>query len=457
MSNIKLHKIYRFFCKLIWLCLAVLLFQTAPGVQPLANAKDITYININNPFLRKTPIAVTQFMVTRGNSLEIEDARAAQQILEDALAFTGYLKPMNPMAFLADPAKTGVSLPEINFRDWTGIGAELLVTGKIEEDILGNVSIALRLFDTFKSSLVVGNIYTGKRYQIREIIHKFCSDISLVLTGQRGVFSSKIAFVSTVNGNKEIFTCDFDGHNVKRFTSHKSISLSPAWSSDGKWLAYVSFAKGGTKIFIEQFEGKLGTIINYKGTNSSPAWVPGKLNLAASMTFSNDPEIYLLTRQGEIIKRITESWGIDVSPSFSPDGKKIAFASRRHGSPQIYIKDLKSGAVRRLTFKGNHNTSPSWSPDGKRIAYVGIEDNQINIFVINIDSGMPVQLTVNAGDNEDPCWSPDGSMLVFSSTRNGGISRLFVMNASGTDQRQLLRMKGRQTQPDWSSSLNMEN
>jgi TolB protein len=146
-----------------------------------------------------------------------------------------------------------------------------------------------------------------------------------------------------------------------------------------------------------------------------------------------------------------------VSPSFSPDGKKIVFASRRHGSPQIYVKDLTSRAVRRLTFKGNHNTSPSWSPDGKRIAYVGIEDNQINIFVISIDSGMPVQLTVNAGDNEDPCWSPDGSMLVFSSTRNGGISRLFVMNASGTDQRQLLKMKGRQTQPDWSMPLNIEN
>ncbi len=462
MLVIKRHKIYGFFCNLTWLWITLLMLQSVPVVPAIA--KDIIYIN---PFQRKTPVAVTQFMVAQGNSLENEDEKLARQILTDALAFTGYLNPMNPVAFLADPSKTGVSLPEINFRDWTGIGAELLITGKIEEDRFGNVSMALRLMDPFKSSLVVGNIYSGKRYQIREIIHKFCSDISLALTGKRGVFTSKIAFVSTVNGNKEIFTCDFDGHGVKQFTAHKSISLSPAWSSDGKWLAYVSFAKGGTKIFVRQVDGKLGNVIGYKGTNSSPAWMPGKLNLAASMSFSNDPEIYLLTRQGEIIKRITESWGIDVSPSFSPDGKKIVFASRRHGSPQIYIKDLKSGAVRRLTFKGKHNTSPSWSPDGKRIAYVGIEDNQINIFVINvgtdmigpdiINSGMPVQLTVNAGDNEDPCWSPDGSMLIFSSTRNGGIPRLFVMNASGTDQRQLLKMKGRQTQPDWSLPLNIEN
>ena len=452
-SNQKYVNLYR----LVQIFIVLFLCQFVPGLLTSLSASEYGYINISNPFLKKTPIAVTDFKLTRSSAMEKKDAAIAKQILKDALDFTGYLKTMNPMAFLGDPAKTGVSLPEINFRDWTGIGAELLITGKITEDSLGNVSLELRLFDTFQSKLLVGNIYSASRSQIRKMIHKFCSDVSFALTGSHGVFNSKIAYVSTVKGKKEIFTCDFDGYNIKQFTSHKSISLSPSWSSDGQWLAYVSYAKGGTKIFVENFNSKVGSIINYKGTNSSPDWMPGSLKLAASMTFSNDPEIYLLTREGEIIKRITKSLGIDVSPDFSPDGKKIAFTSRRHGSPQIYIQDIQSEQVSRLTFKGFNNTSPAWSPDGKKIAYVGIEENQINIYVINVDSGMPVQLTMNAGDNEDPCWSPGGSMLAFSSTREGGVQRIFVMNASGTDQRQLFKSEGRQTQPDWSLSLNTNN
>jgi len=445
------------FFKQIWIVGIFLFFFGLLNGLPTACAKEISYINISNPFLKKTPIAVTDFQLTRLNSNEIKDSKFAQQLLKDALDFTGYLKTMNPVAFLSNPAQTGISLPEINFKDWTGIGAEMLITGKITEDLFGQISMELRLFDTFKTKLLVGNIYSGDRSQIRHIIHKFCGDVSFALTGKYGVFNSRIAFVSKTAGKKEIFTSDFDGHNIKQFTNYKSICLAPSWSSDGKWLAYVSYARGGTKIFIQQFKGKMGTIVNAKGTSSSPDWMPGSSKLAAAMTFSNDPEIYLLTREGEIIKRITNSMGIDVSPEFSPDGKKIVFTSRRHGSPQIYIKDLKSGQVRRMTFKGFNNTSPAWSPDGKKIAYVGIEGNQINIKIMEIDTGRSVQLTRDSGDNEDPSWSPDGSMLVFSSTRQGGVQRIFVMNASGTDQRRLFKLNGRQTQPDWSLSLNAEN
>ncbi|CCK79516.1 Tol-Pal system beta propeller repeat protein TolB [Desulfobacula toluolica] len=412
-------------------------------------AQEYDYINISNPFLKKTPVAVTGFKAFNGHEVEVTDGEKARRILTQALDFTGYLKTMNPVAFLSNPAESGIQLGQINFRDWTGIGAELLVTGGIIETN-GKVKLKLRLFDTFNTKLLVGKVYSGSRSQIRKMIHLFCSEISYSLTGKWGVFNSKIAFVSTVNGKKEIFTCDFDGQNVKQMTFHKSICLSPSWSFDGKWLAYVSYAKGKPDIFIKNFNENKGAIVNYKGMNISPDWMPGQLKLSAALSFSGDQEIYLLTLTGEIIKRITKSWGIDVSPKFSPDGQKIVFTSKRAGTPQIYIKDIESGEVRRLTFKGLNNTSPAWSPDGKKIAYVNIKDNHINIFILDIDTGMPVQLTMNTGDNEDPAWSPDGSMITFTSTRENGVPRIFVMNASGSDQRRLLSLSGKQTQPDWS-------
>lgn len=419
-------------------------------------AKEYDYINISNPFIKKTPVAVTEFKVFNGHTAEVTAGKKAKLILSEALDFTGYLKTMNPVAYLSNPAESGIQLGQINFRDWTGIGAELLVTGGIIES-QGKVTLKLRLFDTFKTKLLVGKVYTGPRSQVRKMIHLFCSEISYKLTGKWGVFNSKIAFISTVKGKKEIFSCDFDGQNIKQVTSHKSISLSPSWSFDGKWLAYVSYARGKPQIFIKNLKEKRGSIVNFKGMNISPDWMPGQLKLVAALSFSGDQEIYLLTIKGEIIKRITNSRGIDVSPRFSPDGKRIVFTSKRTGTPQLFLKDIKSGSTKRLTFKGFNNTSPAWSPDGKKIAYVGIKDNNIDIFILNIDSGMPVQVTMNSGDNEDPSWSPDGSMLTFTSTREGGISRIFVMNASGTDQRRLLKLKGKQTQPDWSMSKSTDN
>jgi TolB protein len=256
-----------------------------------------------------------------------------------------------------------------------------------------------------------------------------------------------------------VFVSDFDGYNPRQVTHHKTISLSPAWSSDGKWLAYVSYANGKPDIFIRHLEQNRGTVINRDGMNITPAWMPGQETLAAALSFSGNQEIYLLTRKGEIIKKITSSWGINVSPRFSPDGTKVAFVSNRAGTPQIYIKDLASGDVNRVTFQGRNNTSPAWSPDGKKMAYVGIEKNRIDIYVINLDRGpgMPVQLTRDQKDNEDPSWSPDGNLIVFTSNREGTSPALFVMTAAGTDQRRLMQMKGSQTQPGWSGPMtNME-
>ncbi|MCP3898310.1 MAG: Tol-Pal system beta propeller repeat protein TolB [Desulfobacteraceae bacterium] len=411
--------------------------------------QDVTILNINNPSIRKIPLAIPGFkQFLKGESIEL-DAKDAQKLLMDAFNFTGYLKIIDERAYLADPSETGIAKKDIDFLDWTGIGAELLITGGISVDN-DKVKLWLRLFDTFDMRLLVGKIYTGERKNLREMIHRFCGEVSQKLTGKRGIFGSKIAFVSKVNGKKEIFSCEFDGFNPEQITFHNSISLSPAWSSDSEWIAYSSYAKKKPDIYIKNLKEKRGSIINKKGMNIAPAWVPGQFALAASLSFSGDPEIYLLTGKGKIIKRLTNSWGIDISPKFSPDGRKIVFVSRRRGSPQIFIKNLDTNQIRRLTFEGSYNTSPAWSPNGDRIAYVGIRDGRIDIHTIGIGGEFPVQLTNAAGDNEDPSWSPDGSLIVFSSTRQRGRSQLFVMTAAGGEQRRLLKLKGEQTDPDWS-------
>lgn len=418
------------------------------GIPLSGICADYTYINIKNPFIRKIPVAIPDFKPLTQTGTETVDGAAARKIMEDALNFTGYLTAVDNALIKDASLAAGITRADIHFPDWTVTGAELLVTGGVTAQN-GIISLQLRLFDTFKERLLVGKIYTGQRTDLRKMVHRFCGEISLFLTGKRGIFNSRIAFVSTVQGGKEIFACDFDGYNPEQVTHLNSITLSPAWSSDGQWLAYTSYVRGAPAIYVKNLKEKRGAMIEFKGLNITPDWHPGQFSLAACLSFSGDQEIYLLTGKGKVIKRITNSRGIDVSPDFSPDGKKITFVSRRSGTPQIYVQDIETGDVRRITYEGRYNTSPAWSPDGGTIAYVGSVDGQINIYLIGADGSSPRQLTSDAGDNEDPSWSPDGSLIAFSSTRQGD-AKVFIMTAAGGEQRPLLTMKGQQTHPDWS-------
>lgn len=408
---------------------------------------EYDYIDITDPFLRKIPIAIPKFVAVSGSQAEANVSEKASNLLSETLEFTGYFKMLDRSALPVDLQSVTVAR-DINFRNLTGIGAELLVTGGIL--VRGDmVEMELRLYDTFKGQLLVGKRYKGWIIDQREMILRFCSEIIYHLTGKGGIFDSKIAFVSTGSGNTEIYISEFDGYNPRRFTNKESITLFPAWSSDAKWIAYTSYVEGKPDLYIKSLKGKDAAVVSKEGINISPAWVPGRFELAATLSFSGDQEIYLLTGSGKIIKRLIDEWGIDGEPTWSPDGEKMAFVSRRSGTPQIFIKDLDTGQVRRLTFYGRYNTQPSWSTVGDRIAFTGRKGGQSNIYVIDIDGKGQFQLTHDAGNNESPSWSPDGNLIVFSSTREG-TSRIYVMNADGTNQRRLFVMPGRQKSPSWS-------
>ncbi len=420
------------------------------AVSPGTSRAGYDYIDITNPFLRKIPLAVQHFKLNQKTPEARQAAAEAIGLISETLIFTGYFKPIDPEAFLADPESPGIIRPNIQFENWTGIGAELLVTGGL---LIKNglVEVELRLFDTFKQRLLVGKKYRALPRDLRKVMRRFCSAILFNLTGSRGYFDSELAFLSTGTGNKEVFICDFDGFNPRQFTRNSAITLFPAWSSDRKWIGYTAYNRGKPDLYIKSVTQKRGYVLDKKGLNIKPAWVPGRFELAATLSFSGDQEIYLLTGTGKIIKRLTHRRGIDVSPAWSPDGKKMAFVSKRSGTPQIYIMTIDTGVVERQTFEGKYNTQPAWSPKGDRIAYSAMRKGRIDIFLMSLDGGDPVQLTNESGDNEAPAWAPDGSLIAFSSTREGP-SRIYVMTAFGTDQRRLLSMPGEQSDPDWSSN-----
>ena len=432
--------------------LAVILVFVVTLVSCLCRNSDARiYIDINAPHLRKIPTAIPIFEDMTAGQSHAEVAGMLSDLLTETVKFTGFFKILDRESFLEDPQGAGFVEHTINFKNWTDVGAELLIKGGFQ--YRGNVlEVELRLFDTFGGRLIVGRRYTGRFEDHRRMIYRFCDEVILRLTGHRGIFSTQIAFVSTTTGTKEIYIAGFDGYNPKRFTNTGSITLFPAWSSDGKWLAYTDYRRGKPELFVRNIKEKRGTVASFNGSSITPAWVPGKFALAASLSHEGNPAIYLLSGNGKIMRKLTRYWDIDVAPTWSPDGKKLAFVSNRSGSPQIFIKDIENGNIRRLTYEGNYNTSPQWSPRGNYIAYAGSRDGCFDIYVVGIHGNSPIQLTRDAGNNESPTWSPDGTLIAFSSTREGP-SRVYVMNANGTDQRRLLLLEGEQTNPSWSPRL----
>ena len=418
------------------------------------------YIDITNPGFRKTPIAVPVFKTITHGPKEQKFCEEASVLLSDTLEFTGYFKMIDRGAFLINPESMGIKKGEVQFRNWTVIGAEYLITGGvlISGDLL---TIELRMFDTLKqegvNGLELGYTDRIEDHSLREIIHTYCSKVIFQLFGEQGIFNSKIAFESKKDGVKEIFSCDFDGYAPQQITRHDSIAISPAWSTDGQWIAYTALAGEKWKLYLKNLLESRGSIIDRHRYIQNPVWMPNKFELAATLSDSHSLTIYSITGTGKIIEKLTDTnktdaLRFDVSPSWSPDGKKFAFVSNRHGGRQIFIKDIGTGQVQRLTNEGKQNESPCWSPKGNKLAYEAWFDGHCDIHVINVDGSGDMQLTHDSGDNEYPSWSPDGNLIAFSSTREG-VSKIYIMTATGTDQRRLLNLTGAQSNPRWSLNL----
>jgi len=400
------------------------------------------YLDITSADLRKLPVAVPSFFDKAKPGATTKEGKEMAGLAGRALAFHGFISIIPPESYNNDHAA-----------DWQAIGADFSVLGSYELNSNGIV-LEMRFVDAHNNRMVLGKRYRTALDNYTNVIKKFCDEIILQLTGERGISNSQITYVSDATGSKEVYIADVLGDGARQITRHKSITASPRFSPDGNKLVYTSYHRGNPNLYLTDLSQSRKTkAISWRpGLNATPAWSPDGKTLITTLSKDDNPDLYLMTTDGKIIERLTKNEGINVSPSWAPDGKRFAFVSDRSGTPQIYIMDKNSKRVKRLTFEGNENTTPSWSPKGDLIAYTGFNSSSHHLYTISPDGGKPSKLTEYWGNYESPSWSPDGKQIVFSRTRNGK-QQLCTIFLGGKGVTPLLSLEGNQLFPQWSPRL----
>lgn len=404
----------------------------------------VLYIDINAPTIRKIKVAIVDFSPIEKGEKRLDLGQKLTEIIKNDLKLSGYFSIIEKSAFLTKQ----VDIKNPNLKDWSAIGAELLIVGRYRT-VKKSIQVEVRVFDVYWAKQIIGRRALGELKFVRYIMHKIDNEIIKALTGAAGIFTTKIAFVSNITGKKEIYMADYDGYNIRQVTFYGGITLFPKLSPDGKMLMFSSYKKEGPVLYIKDLStGEVRLISKRKGLNVAGSWSPDGKKIAVTLSLKGNPDIYIMDTKGNIIKRITRYWGIDSDPCFSPDGRRIAFVSNRSGSPQIYIHDLETGKEERLTFEGRYNADPSWS-SRNRIAYSCMLEDNFDICVINPDGTQMKRLTQSPGNDESPCWSPDGRYILFSSNRTGRY-QLYIMTANGENQIRITPLNADYTSPSWS-------
>jgi len=403
------------------------------------------YIDIDAPAFQKFPVAVDVF--TGGGTPGDREGNAVwfPDNISKYLDMTGYFRIIPRSAFLEDPIK---NRENVIFSDWRTIGADYLVKGSFQWRGR-ELTVEMRLYDTIRGELVRGKKYTGKSDDRKGMVIKFVNEILLALTGERGVFNTRLAYVLKKGDNSEIYTISFDGSEQARITNYQSLTLIPRWSPDGRRISFTSYKDNNPDFYIRDMKtGMRKKVAGFPGLNLSGAWSPDGRKILLTLSKDGNQEIYVMDSVNGYLQRLTYEYAIDVSPVWSPDGKKIAFVSNRGGSPQIYTMDSDGRNIKRLTYEGSYNTSPSWSMKGNRIAYEGTVGGRFQIFTISAEGGAPQQLTAQGSEYKHPSWSPDGRYLAFT-LKSGAVNKIAVMNANGTNMRILCEGSN----PSWSPFL----
>ncbi len=411
-------------------------------------------IDLQRETRQKVKIAITDFIL----SDKYEDPQGlgaeSKKILENDLRLSELFDLVDPTTF-KELERLELQRTSVDYSNWYQMGAQWLLKTQYKINPLDkSFNVTFRLYDTATERFLLGKRYTTTKKFLRKIVHRFADEVVLQLTGERGVAETKIAFLSEINGNKEIFTVDFDGQNLRRISDEKSIILTPAWSPDGGWIVYTSYAQRNPDLVMIGASGKRRrTLLKLPGLNAAPAWSPNGQRIAIVLSKDRNSEIYVLEKDFGL-KRLTRHFNIDTSPTWSPDGKKIAFTSDRSGTgaPQIYVMDAIGGdksGVKRISFGSGYNDDPAWSPNGDKIAFTSRVGRKFQIKVYDIKTQKAEQFTFGPGSSEQPAWSPDGRFIVYRHKQNNRMS-VFIKSLSGGKPRQLTLIQGGGYSPAWS-------
>jgi len=335
----------------------------------------------------------------------------------------------------------------ILYKDWASIQAKILVAGKLEIVGSDRIVFQIRVYDVDSERFIFGKSFSGDRKLVRVIAHK-CADEMMKYFGETPFFDTKIAFVSTRDGNEEIYFMDYDAHRKTRVTFNEYIDLLPTWSSDNQKLLYTSYRRGECDLYtFHLYTGEL-SILSSGGTNYSADWCRDHNKIVYTSTKNDgNAEIYVKDMDSGRETRLTFNRIIDTSPSWSPSGSEIVFVSQRSGNPHIFIMNASGANIRKISSGGTHHDSPDWSPDGSRIVYVSMVNWRLDLFIFNLKNNRVTKLTQNAGRNEMPTWSPDGRHVIFASDRSGQY-QIYTVDYDGKNLRQLT-FQGKNTMPSW--------
>ncbi len=397
------------------------------------------------------PVAIVPFGWSQSANLPPTDIA---EVIKSDLIRSGRFSTMSEKDLPQKPT----DFKSVNFRDWRLLGMENLVVGQVNLAADGTYEITFRLIDVYKGKQIAGFRIPSNSKQLRKTAHEISDIIYEKLIGIRGAFATRIVYV-TLNkkpdGTKRyaLQVADADGYNPKVLLESGEPLLSPAWSPDGRQIAYVSFEGKNSAIYIQDVQtGKRQMVASNQGINSAPSWSPDGKRLALTLSKDGNPEIYILHLATKSLTRITNNAAIDTEPSWSSNGKRLAFTSDRGGSPQIYEVSVNDGRTKRVSFNGAYNAGPVYSPDDSSIAVVHGNSGVYKIGLLDLSSGQVTTLTDSRMD-ESPSFSPNGHMIIYTTTGASGTA-LAAISVDGTVHQRLALQNGEVREPVWGPFLN---
>jgi len=344
---------------------------------------------------------------------------------------------------------------EVDFDTWRVLRQDYLVIGRILDTVDSeSARVEYELFDIATRQRLLGQAMTARKSALRDVAHQMADAIFEEITGLRGAFWTRIAYVSATglgdNMRYALVVADADGYNPQVVVRSPQPMLAPAWSPDGRKLAYVNFERGNSEIWIQDLvSGQREQISSFRGINSSPAFSPDGTKLALTLSRTGNPEIYVMDLASKALTQLTQHYGIDTSPVWSADGQTLYFTSDRSGQPQIYEIPASGGTAMRVTFEGRYNADPSLSFDGHKLAVTQGEGNVYKIALMDRSLGPARWTLLSPGAlDESPSFAPNAGMLVYAA-REGGQGVLYAVSADGRVRQRLRLESGDLRAPAW--------